>query len=123
VGTPGASQAQQGGAGHRRDDPVWVSGTPQPRMATICRSTSRTIGLRSGASCSTAPIGRSRCCGSRSRKLAGLRVPSASRRFSTPGVPAKPASRGGCFIQQAVLQVLQAAWDPTFSEASYGFRP
>ena len=27
------------------------------------------------------------------------------------------------FIQQAVLQVLQAAWDPTFSEQSYGFRP
>jgi RNA-directed DNA polymerase len=27
------------------------------------------------------------------------------------------------FIQQAVLQVLQADWDRTFSEASYGFRP
>src|ERR1700726_3976435 len=27
------------------------------------------------------------------------------------------------FIQQAVMQVLQAAWDPTFSEASFGFRP
>ena len=27
------------------------------------------------------------------------------------------------FIQQAVLQVLQAEWDPTFSEHSYGFRP
>jgi RNA-directed DNA polymerase len=27
------------------------------------------------------------------------------------------------FIQQAVLQVLQAHWDPTFSAASYGFRP
>ena len=27
------------------------------------------------------------------------------------------------FIQQAVMQVLQADWDPTFSEASYGFRP
>jgi RNA-directed DNA polymerase len=27
------------------------------------------------------------------------------------------------FIQQAVLQVLQAAWDPGFSEHSYGFRP
>jgi RNA-directed DNA polymerase len=27
------------------------------------------------------------------------------------------------FIQQAVLQVLQAEWDPTFSEASFGFRP
>ena len=27
------------------------------------------------------------------------------------------------FIQQAVLQVLQKRWDPTFSEHSYGFRP
>jgi RNA-directed DNA polymerase len=27
------------------------------------------------------------------------------------------------FIQQAVLQVLQASWDPTFSKHSYGFRP
>ena len=26
-------------------------------------------------------------------------------------------------IQQAVLQVLQPRWDPTFSEHSYGFRP
>lgn len=26
-------------------------------------------------------------------------------------------------IQQALLQVLQPAWDPTFSESSYGFRP
>jgi RNA-directed DNA polymerase len=27
------------------------------------------------------------------------------------------------FIQQAVLQVLQEQWDPTFSQHSYGFRP
>ncbi len=27
------------------------------------------------------------------------------------------------FIQQAVLQVLQKRWDPTFSAHSYGFRP
>ena len=27
------------------------------------------------------------------------------------------------FVQQAVLQVLQERWDPTFSEFSYGFRP
>jgi RNA-directed DNA polymerase len=27
------------------------------------------------------------------------------------------------FIQQAVLQVLQPIWDPTFSDASFGFRP
>ena len=26
-------------------------------------------------------------------------------------------------IQQAMMQVLQAEWDPTFSESSYGFRP
>ena len=27
------------------------------------------------------------------------------------------------FIQQALLQVLQPRFDPTFSDASYGFRP
>ena len=27
------------------------------------------------------------------------------------------------FIQQAVMRVLQADWDPTFSEHSFGFRP
>src|SRR5512138_600694 len=27
------------------------------------------------------------------------------------------------FIQQAVMQVLQCSWDPTFSAHSYGFRP
>ena len=27
------------------------------------------------------------------------------------------------FIQQAVMQVLQAQWDPTFSDSSFGFRP
>src|SRR5499426_1660652 len=27
------------------------------------------------------------------------------------------------FIQQAVMQVLQRRWDPTFSDSSYGFRP
>ncbi len=26
-------------------------------------------------------------------------------------------------IQQAALQVLQAHWDPTFAETSFGFRP
>jgi RNA-directed DNA polymerase len=27
------------------------------------------------------------------------------------------------FIQQAVMQILQQQWDPTFSDHSYGFRP
>jgi RNA-directed DNA polymerase len=27
------------------------------------------------------------------------------------------------FVQQAVLQVLQPMWDPTFSEGRYGLRP
>jgi RNA-directed DNA polymerase len=27
------------------------------------------------------------------------------------------------FLQQALLQVLQRQWDPTFSDHSYGFRP
>ena len=35
------------------------------------------------------------------------------------GIPTVPDR----FIQQALLQVLQPLFDPTFSEASYGFRP
>jgi hypothetical protein len=66
-GDPGASRAQQGRARRRRDDPMWRSGGPLPRMATTCRSTSRSTGPRTGTSCSTAPTGRSRCCGSVSR--------------------------------------------------------
>ncbi len=27
------------------------------------------------------------------------------------------------FVQQAVMQILQQQWDPTFSDHSYGFRP
>lgn len=27
------------------------------------------------------------------------------------------------FVEQALLQVLQAEWDPSFSESSFGFRP
>ncbi len=64
----------------------------------------------------------------REQLLAGRYQPSAVKRCEIP----KPA--GGMrqlgiptvldrFIQQAVLQVLQPAIDPTFSEHSYGFRP
>jgi len=64
----------------------------------------------------------------REQLLAGQYQPSAVRRVEIP----KPG--GGVrmlgiptvldrFIPQAVLQVLQPAIDPTFSESSYGFRP
>jgi group II intron reverse transcriptase/maturase len=64
----------------------------------------------------------------REQLLSGRYQPSVVKRVEIP----KPG--GGVrilgiptvldrFIQQAVLQVLQPAIDPTFSESSYGFRP
>jgi RNA-directed DNA polymerase len=64
----------------------------------------------------------------RGQLLSGAYVPQAVKRVEIPkpgggvrrlGVP----SALDRFIQQAVLQVLQPSWDPTFSEHSYGFRP
>ena len=64
----------------------------------------------------------------RSRLLDGTYQPQPVKRVEIPkpdggvrklGVPCVVDR----LIQQAVLQVLQELWDPTFSEHSYGFRP
>lgn len=66
--------------------------------------------------------------GIREALLAGTYQPSAVRRHQIPkaggGVRTLGIPTGlDRFIQQAVLQVLQPRFDPTFSESSYGFRP
>src|SRR4029450_632584 len=64
----------------------------------------------------------------RSQLLKGTYPPQPGKRIEIPkpdggvrtlGVPCVVDR----LIQQALLQVLQGQWDPTFSEHSYGFRP
>jgi RNA-directed DNA polymerase len=65
----------------------------------------------------------------REQLLSGTYEPKPVRRVEIPKPDGGGVRKLGIpivldrFIQQAVMQVLQKRWDPTFSEHSFGFRP
>ncbi len=74
------------------------------------------------------PYLREHWYGIREALLAGTYQPSVVRQHQIPKAGGGMRTLGiptvlDRFIQQAVLQVLQPRFDPSFSESSYGFRP
>lgn len=98
------------------------------RALTRVRRNQGSAGIDGRTVAELGPYLRAHWRGIREALLAGTYQPRAVRHHEIPKADGRVRTLGiptvlDRFIQQAVLQVLQPRFDPTFSASSYGFRP